>query len=108
MSGAQAIYFCDADSPVWVSGFDQQRMTHERLARAQPFEQEPALPPSLKLRRTGALTVRVLRGDGAGLAEEREEIQRPRRRPEDGCCMCDGGGGGGHLRGVYGGARAVG
>ncbi|MEQ1492225.1 MAG: hypothetical protein ABL932_16905 [Terricaulis sp.] len=26
-----------------MSGFDQQQMTHERLARAQPFEQEPAL-----------------------------------------------------------------
>ncbi len=46
--------------------------------------------------------MRVLRGDGAGLAEEREEIQRPRRRPEDGWCVSDGGGGGGHLRGVYG------
>ncbi|MBX3431211.1 MAG: hypothetical protein KF779_16615 [Hyphomonadaceae bacterium] len=56
----------------------------------ETFEQEPAL----------TLTVRVLRGDGAGLAEEREEIQRPRRRPEG--RACDGGGGGGHLRGVYG------
>lgn len=50
----------------------------------------------------GGASVRVLRGDGAGLAEEREEIQRPRRRPEDGWRMCDGGGGCGHLRGVYG------
>lgn len=73
-----------------VSGFDQQQMTHERLARAQPFEQERAL----------ALAMRVLRCDDAGLAEEREVIQRPRRRPEG--RMCDGGGGGGHLRGVYG------
>jgi len=38
-------------------------------------------------------------GDGAGLAEEREVIQRPRRRPEG--RMRDGGGGDGHLRGVY-------
>jgi hypothetical protein len=48
-----------------------------------------------------ALTVRVLRGDGAGLAEEREDgrDQRTRRRPEDGWCVSDGGGRGWHLRG---------
>jgi hypothetical protein len=36
-----------------VRGFDQQQMTHERLARAQPFEQERAL----------GFRVRVLRGE---------------------------------------------
>lgn len=72
-------------------GFDQQQMTHERLARAQPFEQKRAL----------GFSVRVLRGDGAGLAEEREDgrDQHARRRPEDGWCVGDGGGGGWHLRG---------
>ncbi|MEZ5971820.1 MAG: hypothetical protein R3C31_08460 [Hyphomonadaceae bacterium] len=75
-----------------LRGFDQQQMTHERLACVRGFEQEPAL----------ALTVRVLRGDGAGLAEEREVIQSPRSRPEDGWRVSDGGGGGGLLRGMYG------
>lgn len=43
-----------------------------------------------------------MRGDSAGLAEEREEIQPPRRRREDGWCVSAESGGGGHLRGVYG------
>ena len=81
-------------------GFDQQQMTHERLARAQPFEQKRAL----------GFAARVLPGDVRGIAEEREDgrDQHPRRRPEDGWCVCDGSGGGGHLRGVYGWCGATG
>lgn len=84
----------------------RRRMSASPARRA--LEREPALPPSLKLRRIGALTVRVKRGDGAGLAEEREVIQRPRRRPEDGRCVSDGAVAADICRECTGGARATG